>query len=85
MKTAGLVLLTALSAFAAISGVVFDFRATHIYNPAWRSSASGSAGRPERQEIARAIPKAAAAARPPISMVWSALRIAGAPVNRPFT
>ncbi len=35
MKTAGVVPLTALSAFAAISGVVFDFRATHIYNPAW--------------------------------------------------
>ena len=35
MKTAGLVLLTVLCAFAAISGVVFDFRPSHIYNPAW--------------------------------------------------
>ena len=34
-KTVGLVLLTAVSAFAAISGIVFDFTATHIYNPAW--------------------------------------------------
>ena len=31
----GLVLLTALSAFAAVSGVVVDFSSTHIYNPAW--------------------------------------------------
>jgi hypothetical protein len=45
MKTAGLVLLTALSAFAAISGVVFDFRATHIYNPG-RPTPSFTATRP---------------------------------------
>ena len=31
----GLVLLTALSAVAAVSGVVVDFSSTHIYNPAW--------------------------------------------------
>lgn len=35
MKTAGLVLLTAVCAFAAVSGVVFDFTSTHIYSPAW--------------------------------------------------
>src|SRR5262245_19594207 len=34
-KDVGLVLLTVLSAFAAISGVVVDFTATHIYNPIW--------------------------------------------------
>ena len=34
-QTIGLVLLTVLAAFAAISGVVFDFTPTHIYNPAW--------------------------------------------------
>src|SRR5207249_9428684 len=31
----GLVLLTALSAFVAISGVVVDFTPTHVYNPTW--------------------------------------------------
>lgn len=31
----GLVLLTGLSAFVAISGVVVDFTATHVYNPTW--------------------------------------------------
>ncbi len=34
-RTVGLALLTALSAFVAVSGVVFDFTATHVYNPAW--------------------------------------------------
>ena len=34
-KPAGLVLLTAISAFAAVSGVVYDFTPTHIFNPAW--------------------------------------------------
>jgi hypothetical protein len=38
-----------------------------------------------RQEMARAIAKAAAAASPPMTMVWSALRNGLAPVNRPFT
>jgi hypothetical protein len=31
----GLALLTGLSVFVAVSGVVFDFSDTHIYNPAW--------------------------------------------------
>jgi hypothetical protein len=34
-RIAGLALLTALCAFVAISGVVVDFTATHIYNPTW--------------------------------------------------
>ena len=34
-KNIGLVLLTGLSAFVAISGVAVDFTATHIYNPTW--------------------------------------------------
>ena len=34
-KNIGLVLLTVLSAFVAISGVVVDFTPTHVYNPAW--------------------------------------------------
>jgi len=34
-KNVGLVLLTMLSGFVAISGVVVDFTATHIYNPTW--------------------------------------------------
>jgi hypothetical protein len=33
--TLGLVLITVVSAFAGISGVVVDFTATHVYNPAW--------------------------------------------------
>jgi hypothetical protein len=32
---AGLTLLTLVSAFAAVSGVVYDFTPTHVYNPAW--------------------------------------------------
>ena len=36
------------------------------------------------QEIQRAIPNAATAARPPITRVWSALRKTGTPVNFPF-
>ena len=31
----GLALLTLVSVFVAVSGVVFDFSMTHIYNPAW--------------------------------------------------
>src|SRR5437899_10600646 len=31
----GLVGITLLSVFAAISGVVVDFTASHVYNPAW--------------------------------------------------
>jgi|SRR5690349_20829670 hypothetical protein len=31
----GLVGITVLSLFAAVSGVVVDFTASHIYNPAW--------------------------------------------------
>src|SRR5437667_6934876 len=31
----GLVGITLLSVFAAISGVVIDFTASHVYNPAW--------------------------------------------------
>jgi hypothetical protein len=31
----GFALLTGLSVFVAVSGVVFDFSDTHIYNPAW--------------------------------------------------
>ena len=31
----GLVGITLISAFAGISGVVIDFTASHIYNPAW--------------------------------------------------
>jgi hypothetical protein len=31
----GLALLTLLSVFVAVSGVVFDFSESHIYNPAW--------------------------------------------------
>lgn len=38
-QRAGLVLITALSAFVAISGVVFDFTDTHIYNPTWPAHA----------------------------------------------
>jgi hypothetical protein len=34
-RTLGLVGITLLSAFAAISGVVVDFTASHVYNPAW--------------------------------------------------
>jgi hypothetical protein len=34
-RTVGLALLTALSVFAAVSGIVFDFTSTHVYNPAW--------------------------------------------------
>jgi hypothetical protein len=34
-QTIGLLLLTGLSAFVAISGVVVDFTATHVYNPTW--------------------------------------------------
>lgn len=32
---AGLVGITLLSVFAGISGVVVDFTASHVYNPAW--------------------------------------------------
>lgn len=31
----GLVGITVLSLFAAVSGVVVDFTASHVYNPAW--------------------------------------------------
>ncbi len=34
-RMTGLVLLTALSVFVAISGVVVDFTPTHVYNPTW--------------------------------------------------
>jgi hypothetical protein len=34
-RTLGLAGITLLSAFAAISGVVVDFTASHVYNPAW--------------------------------------------------
>ena len=34
-RTLGLVIITVVSAFAAISGVVVDFTASHVYNPAW--------------------------------------------------
>jgi hypothetical protein len=34
-RTLGLVGITLVSAFAGISGVVVDFTASHIYNPAW--------------------------------------------------
>src|SRR4029453_16258450 len=34
-RTIGLVSITLVSAFAGISGVVIDFTASHIYNPAW--------------------------------------------------
>ena len=34
-KHFGLLLLTVLSAFAALSGVIVDFTPTHIYNPTW--------------------------------------------------
>ncbi len=33
--TIGLVLLTVLAAFVAISAVVFDFTTTHLYSAAW--------------------------------------------------
>jgi hypothetical protein len=34
-RTVGLLGVTLVSAFAGISGVVVDFTASHIYNPAW--------------------------------------------------
>jgi hypothetical protein len=34
-RTLGLAVLTVVSAFAGISGVVVDFTPTHVYNPAW--------------------------------------------------
>lgn len=34
-RTVGLVGITLVSAFVAISGVVVDFTASHVYNPAW--------------------------------------------------
>ena len=34
-RTVGLVGITLVNAFAGISGVVVDFTASHIYNPAW--------------------------------------------------
>jgi hypothetical protein len=36
---AGLFLLTLVSAFAAVSGVAYDFTPTHVYNPAWPAHA----------------------------------------------
>ena len=36
---AGLVLLTLVSAFVAVSGVVYDFTPTHVYNPTWPAHA----------------------------------------------
>jgi hypothetical protein len=35
VRAVGLVGITLVSAFAGISGVVIDFTASHIYNPAW--------------------------------------------------
>jgi hypothetical protein len=35
----GLALITVLSVFVAVSGVVFDFTDTHIYNPTWPAHA----------------------------------------------
>jgi hypothetical protein len=35
LHTVGLVGITLVSAFAGLSGVVVDFTASHIYNPAW--------------------------------------------------
>ena len=34
-RAIGIVLLTVLSAFTAVSGVLFDFTTTHLYNPTW--------------------------------------------------
>jgi hypothetical protein len=34
-QRAGLALLTLISVFVAVSGVIFDFSGSHIYNPAW--------------------------------------------------
>ena len=33
--TIGLLLLTGLAVFVAISAIVFDFTPTHLYNPTW--------------------------------------------------
>ena len=33
--TIGLLLLTGLAVFVAVSAIVFDFTPTHLYNPAW--------------------------------------------------
>ena len=35
LRTLGLVGITLVSAFAAISGIVVDFTPSHVYNPAW--------------------------------------------------
>src|SRR5262245_26802821 len=39
LRTCGLAGITLVSAFAGISGVVVDFTASHIYNPAWPAHA----------------------------------------------